>query len=131
MNARVLVVDDMVYNVKLLEARLQARSYSVVPAFSGAEALARIGECAPDLVLLDVMMPQMDGYEVCRRIRSNPATARLPVILVTALDKESDRAEGLEAGADDFLTKPVEDDVLFARMDALLRGTNTARSSVR
>jgi two-component system cell cycle response regulator len=113
MSGRVLVVDDHVLNVKLLEARLQIAGYQVETAFGGAEALEKLPAFAPDIVLLDIMMPGMDGYEVCRRIRADPATARLPVVMVTALDKPSDWAAGLEAGADDVLLKPVEDAALM------------------
>jgi two-component system cell cycle response regulator len=113
MPGRVLVVDDHVLNVKLLEARLLIAGYQVETAFSGAEALEKLGPFAPDIVLLDIMMPGMDGYEVCRRIRADPATARLPVVMVTALDKPSDHAAGREAGADDVLLKPVEDSALM------------------
>jgi two-component system cell cycle response regulator len=121
MTARVLVVDDILSNVKLLEAKLSAEYFEVVTAFNGMEALARIEEHAPDIVLLDVMMPGMDGFEVCRRIKSNPKTAHLPVVMVTALDQPSDRVAGLDAGADDFLTKPVDDAALFARVRSLVR----------
>jgi two-component system cell cycle response regulator len=121
MTARVLVVDDILSNVKLLEAKLSAEYFEVVTAFNGMEALARIEEHAPDIVLLDVMMPGMDGFEVCRRIKSNPRTAHLPVVMVTALDQPSDRVAGLDAGADDFLTKPVDDAALFARVRSLVR----------
>ncbi|HUO87834.1 MAG TPA: PleD family two-component system response regulator [Rhizomicrobium sp.] len=121
MTARVLVVDDILSNVKLLEAKLTAEYFEVVSAFNGAECLAKIEEAAPDIVLLDVMMPGMDGFEVCRRIKSNPNTAHLPVVMVTALDQPSDRVAGLEAGADDFLTKPVDDAALFARVRSLVR----------
>src|SRR5207237_10339532 len=93
----------------------------VVTAFNGAECLGKMEEAAPDIVLLDVMMPGMDGFEVCRRIKSNPRTAHVPVIMVTALDQPSDRVAGLEAGADDFLTKPVDDAALFARVRSLVR----------
>jgi two-component system cell cycle response regulator len=121
MTARVLVVDDILSNVKLLEAKLTSEYFEVVTAFSGAEALAKIDECEPDIVLLDVMMPGMDGFEVCRRIKANPKTAHVPVVMVTALDQPSDRVAGLEAGADDFLTKPVDDAALFARVRSLVR----------
>ena len=121
MTARVLVVDDILSNVKLLEAKLTAEYFDVVTAFNGLECLAKIAESAPDIVLLDVMMPGMDGFEVCRRIKSNPATAHVPVVMVTALDQPSDRVAGLEAGADDFLTKPVDDSALFARVRSLVR----------
>jgi two-component system cell cycle response regulator len=121
MSMLVLVVDDNFYNVKLLEARLLVEKYEVATAFGGEEALAKLGQCDPDIVLLDVMMPGMDGFEVCRRIRQDPRTARLPVIMVTALDKPSDRDEGLAAGADDFMVKPVEVETLFPVMRRLLQ----------
>jgi two-component system cell cycle response regulator len=121
MTARILVVDDVAANVKLLEARLSAEYFDVVTAMRGVDALAvcERGEC--DMVLLDVMMPDMDGFEVCRRIKGNPATHHLPVVMVTALDQPADRVRGLEAGADDFLTKPVSDVVLIARVRSLAR----------
>jgi len=121
MTARVLVVDDILSNVKLLEAKLSAEYFEVATAYNGAEALAKIEEHEPDIVLLDVMMPGMDGFEVCRRIKQNPITAHLPVVMVTALDQPADRVTGLEAGADDFLTKPVDDAALFARVRSLVR----------
>jgi two-component system cell cycle response regulator len=121
MTARVLVVDDIPANVKLLEARLGAEYFEVSTASSGEQALAKIAKEAPDIVLLDVMMPGMDGFEVCRRIKTNPESAHLPVVMVTALDQVSDRIQGLEAGADDFLTKPVNDLALFARVRSLVR----------
>ncbi len=121
MTARVLVVDDVLANVKLLEARLTAEYFDVVAAMSGPEALAicERGQC--DIVLLDVMMPGMDGFEVCRRLKANPQTHHIPVVMVTALDQNSDRVQGLEAGADDFLTKPVSDIALIARVRSLVR----------
>jgi two-component system, cell cycle response regulator len=121
MTARVLVVDDILSNVKLLEAKLTAEYFEVVTAYSGMECLAKIETAEPDIVLLDVMMPGMDGFEVCRRIKHNPKTAHVPVVMVTALDQPSDRVTGLEAGADDFLTKPVDDAALFARVRSLVR----------
>ncbi|MBV9571202.1 MAG: PleD family two-component system response regulator [Alphaproteobacteria bacterium] len=121
MSARVLVVDDILSNVKLLEAKLAAEYFEVVTAYSGVEALAKVEEHEPDIVLLDVMMPGMDGFEACRRIKQNPKTAHLPVVMVTALDQPSDRVAGLESGADDFLTKPVDDAALFARVRSLVR----------
>ena len=120
MTARVLVVDDILSNVKLLEAKLSAEYFEVITAFNGLECLSKMDQ-APDIVLLDVMMPGMDGFEVCRRIKSNPRTAHVPVVMVTALDQPSDRVTGLEAGADDFLTKPVDDAALFARVRSLVR----------
>jgi two-component system cell cycle response regulator len=119
--ARVLVVDDVPANVKLLEARLSAEYFDVATAMSGREALAICEKAECDIVLLDVMMPDMDGFEVCRRIKSNPCTHHIPVVMVTALDHPSDRVRGLDAGADDFLTKPVSDVVLIARVRSLAR----------
>src|SRR5690349_6017844 len=121
MTARVLVVDDVPANVKLMEARLSAEYFDVVTALSGQEALAMCARAECDIVLLDVMMPDMDGFEVCRRIKANPSTHHLPVVMVTALDQISDRVKGLEAGADDFLTKPVSDIALVARVRSLVR----------
>src|ERR1700744_3473542 len=121
MTARVLVVDDILSNVKLLEAKLTAEYFEVITAFNGLECLSKMDAGAPDIVLLDVMMPGMDGFEVCRRIKADPKTAHVPVVMVTALDQPSDRVTGLEAGADDFLTKPVDDAALFARVRSLVR----------
>jgi two-component system cell cycle response regulator len=119
--ARVLVVDDVSANVKLLEARLSAEYFDVVTAISGVEALSICERAECDIVLLDVMMPDMDGFEVCRRLKKNPATHYIPVVMVTALDQPSDRVRGLDAGADDFLTKPVSDVALIARVRSLTR----------
>src|SRR6476620_8813653 len=119
MTARVLVVDDVPANVKLLEARLSAEYFDVVTASGGEEALAICERAECDLVLLDVMMPDMDGFEVCRRLKCNPLTHHIPVVMVTALDQPSDRVRGLEAGADDFLTKPVSDIALISRVRSL------------
>jgi two-component system cell cycle response regulator len=121
MTARVLVVDDILSNVKLLEAKLAAEYFEVITAPNGEQALARVAEELPDIVLLDVMMPGMDGFEVCRRIKANTKTAHIPIVMVTALDQPSDRVTGLDAGADDFLTKPVDDTALFARVRSLVR----------
>ena len=121
MTARVLVVDDILSNVKLLEAKLTAEYFEVMTAFNGLECLSKMEQAIPDIVLLDVMMPGMDGFEVCRRIKANPRTAHVPVVMVTALDQPSDRVAGLDAGADDFLTKPVDDAALFARVRSLVR----------
>jgi two-component system cell cycle response regulator len=121
MTARVLVVDDVPANVKLLEARLSAEYFDVTTANSGTEALALCERAECDIVLLDVMMPDMDGFEVCRKLKSNPATHHIPVVMVTALDQPSDRVRGLEAGADDFLTKPVTDVALISRVRSLAR----------
>jgi two-component system cell cycle response regulator len=121
MTARVLVVDDVPANVKLLEARLSAEYFDVTTAMNGRDALAICERSECDVVLLDVMMPGMDGFEVCRQIKTNPLTHHLPVIMVTALDQPSDRVRGLEVGADDFLTKPVSDVALVARVRSLAR----------
>jgi len=121
MTARVLVVDDVPANVRLLEARLSAEYFDVVTAMSGREALTICERAECDLVLLDVMMPDMDGFDVCRRLKSNPATHHIPVVMVTALDQPSDKVRGLEAGADDFLTKPISELALIARVRSLAR----------
>ncbi len=121
MSARVLVVDDNPANRRLLEARLNAEYFDVLTASNGTEAIEICQNTQCDIVLLDVMMPDMDGFEVCRRLRSHQATAHLPIIMVTALDQPSDRVRGLEAGADDFLTKPVDEVHLVARVRSLSR----------
>jgi two-component system cell cycle response regulator len=121
MSARVLIVDDVRANLKLLEVRLSAEYFEVVTATSGPEAIdiAERGLC--DIILLDVMMPGMDGFETARRLKSSPATLHIPIVMVTALDQPSDRVRGLEAGADDFLTKPVNDLALITRVRSLSR----------
>ena len=119
--AKILVVDDTPKNVKLLADLLTVKGYSVVTAASGVEALRQVEAEKPDLVLLDVVMPEMSGYEVCRKIRANPATQILPVVMVTALDPSEERVKGLEAGADDFLAKPINQAELLARVRSLLR----------
>src|SRR6516162_10022355 len=121
MTARVLVVDDMPANLRLLEARLSAEYFDVMTAGGGHEALAICERAQCDIVLLDVMMPEMDGFEVCRRLKAGATTHHIPVVMVTALDQPSDRVRGLEAGADDFLTKPVSDIALIARVRSLVR----------
>lgn len=121
MTARVLVVDDIAANVKLLEAKLSAEYFDVLCASNGPDGLKIAAEQKPDIILLDVMMPGMDGFEVCRRLKSSPETAHIPVVMVTALDQPTDRVSGLDAGADDFLTKPVNDIALFARVKSLVR----------
>ena len=105
--ARILVVDDTPANVKLLVDVLTAKGYTVSSAPNGEEALVRIAVQEPDLVLLDIMMPGLSGYDVCRKIRANPATALLPVVLCTSLDPKQERINGIEAGADDFIPKPI------------------------
>ena len=121
MSARVLIVDDLFPNVKLLETKLSLEYFDVIAAMNGPDAIAICEKGLCDLVLLDVMMPGMDGFEVCRRLKNNPVTAHLPVVMVTALDQPSDRLRGLDAGADDFLTKPIDDTALFTRVRSLVR----------
>jgi two-component system cell cycle response regulator len=121
MSARILVVDDIEANVRLLEAKLSAEYYEVLTANDGPTALAIAASEKPDIVLLDVMMPGMDGFQVCRRLKDDPETRHVPVVLVTALDGRADRIAGLEAGADEFLTKPIDDVMLFARVRSLTR----------
>ncbi|MBB3446303.1 PleD family two-component system response regulator [Rhizobium sp. BK379] len=121
MTARILVVDDIPANVKLLEARLLAEYFDVLTAADGHEALAICDRNQVDLILLDIMMPGIDGFEVCERLKANPKTNHIPVVMVTALDQPADRVRGLKAGADDFLTKPVNDLQLISRVKSLLR----------
>jgi two-component system cell cycle response regulator len=121
MTARILVVDDVPSNLRLLEAKLTADYYQVATAPDGFAALREAVAWQPDLILLDVMMPGMDGYETCRRLKHDPATQHIPVVMVTALGEPEERVAGLEAGADDFLTKPVEFDTLMARVSSLVR----------
>jgi two-component system cell cycle response regulator len=121
MSARILVVDDVEANVRLLQAKLEAEYYEVLTASDGPTALAIAAAEKPDIVLLDVMMPGMDGFAACRRLKEDPETRHIPVVLLTALDGRADRVTGLEAGADDFLTKPIDDVMLFARVRSLTR----------
>ncbi|MEL6318041.1 MAG: response regulator, partial [Pseudomonadota bacterium] len=121
MTARILVADDVDANVKILEAKLKAAYYEVLTASNGVEALERTRADQPDLVLLDVMMPRMDGFECCSLLKADPETTRIPIVMVTALDQHADRLRGLEAGADDFLTKPPHDAALAARVRSLVR----------
>lgn len=121
MTARVLIVDDIPTNIRLLEVRLTAEYFEVVTATSGQQALEICQTQDIDIVLLDVMMPEMDGFEVCRRLKADSRTHHVPVLMVTALDQPSDRVKGLEVGADDFLTKPVDDMQLMARVKSLIR----------
>ena len=121
MPQKILIVDDTPQNLKLLGDLLKSKGYEVTTAASGELALEAIAQHPPDLVLLDIMMPGISGYEVCRKIRENPATALLPVVLATSLDPNQERVKGIEAGADDFLSKPVNQAEMFARVKSLLR----------
>src|SRR3954447_10613122 len=121
MSARILVVDDIEANVRLLEAKLAAEYYEVLTASDGPTALAMAASEKPDIALLDVMMPGMDGFDVCRRLKEDAETRHLPVVLLTALDGRTDRVTGLEAGADDFLPKPIDDVMLFSRVRSRVR----------
>src|SRR5437764_1411733 len=119
MAARILVVDDQRANVEMMAGVLKARGYAVSTAHDGEQALEQVREIRPDLVVSDILMPNVDGYELCRRLRGAPETALLPVILVTSIDAHDERIKGLEAGADDFLGKPVNWEELFARERAV------------
>ena len=121
MTARILVVDDVEANVRVLEAKLTIEYYDVLKCSDGPTALEIAARDQPDIILLDVMMPGMDGFETCRRLKADPLTRHIPVVMVTALDGREDRIKGLEAGADDFVTKPIDDVVLFARVRSLSR----------
>ncbi|MGA8051933.1 MAG: response regulator [Burkholderiales bacterium] len=118
---RILVVDDQRTNVELMAQLLRSRGHEVHTALDGARGLELVREVRPDLVISDIMMPGIDGYEVCRRLRRDPEMALLPVVLVTSLDPQAERITGIEAGADDFLSKPVNWSELFARVASLLR----------
>lgn len=121
MTAQILVVDDVAANIKLLEAKLTSEYYDVLSAKDGYEAIEKAKKNMPDIILLDVMMPGMDGFQTCQKIKQDPELAHIPVVMVTALSEQSDRLKGLESGADDFLTKPINDMALFARVKSLVR----------
>src|SRR3546814_7477736 len=131
MTARILVVDDIPANVKLLEVKLTAEYFDVVTASDGPSALDRAHSDAPDLILADVMMPGMDGFELCRRLKADPETSHIPLVMVTALSDVSDWVRGLEAGADDLLTTPVNDIPLFARVRRSEEHTSELQSLMR
>jgi adenylate cyclase len=119
--AKILVVDDEEKNVKLMEAILLPRGYEITKAYNGEEALQQVAKQVPDLILLDVMMPILNGFEVCKKLKDDPETRLIPVVIMTALGQVEDRVKGIEAGADDFLTKPVNRDELLARIQTSLR----------
>jgi two-component system, cell cycle response regulator len=121
MTGKVMIVDDNPQNVKLLEAKLADEYYTTFSVYNGKECLEKVANFAPDIILLDIMMPEMDGFEVCRRLKSDPATSQIPVVMVTALNETHDRVNGLNAGADDFITKPIDEIHLFARVKSLIR----------
>ncbi|MCA4774121.1 PleD family two-component system response regulator [Wolbachia endosymbiont of Mansonella perstans] len=121
MTAKILVVDDVLSNVKLLEARLKAEYYTVIVAHDGKEAVDLVAKQQPDIILLDIMMPKINGFEVCKSLKSNPLTTHIPIIMVTALHDTHDRVQGINAGADDFLTKPIDETALSARIRSLTR----------
>ncbi len=121
MTAKILVVDDVLCNVKLLEARLKAEYYTVIVAYDGEEAMDLVAKQQPDIILLDIMMPKMNGFEVCKELKNDPLTTHIPIIMVTALHDAHDRVQGINAGADDFLTKPIDETALSARIKSLTR----------
>ncbi len=121
MTARVLVVDDVPANVKLLEAKLSAEYYEVITAVNGQQAIEVAEAEMPDIILLDVMMPVMDGFTACRKLKENSRLRHIPVIMITALDQPSDRVQGLLSGADDFISKPIKNNPLFPRVRSLIR----------
>jgi two-component system cell cycle response regulator len=121
MSGKVLVVDDLEPNLKLLEAKLNSEYYTVITAKNGKEGIRMAKENQPDLILLDVMMPEMDGFEACSILKNDPETLGIPVVMVTALTEQEDRVRGLQAGADDFITKPIDEFHLFTRVRSLIR----------
>jgi two-component system cell cycle response regulator len=127
MTGRILIVDDVATNRIVMKVKLAQACYSVEQADSGAVALRAARENRPDLIILDVLMPDMSGLEVCRRIKADPETADIPVLLVTTLSDRASKMAGLEAGADDFLTKPVDEVTLLARVRSLIRARDTVR----
>ena len=120
-NTRILVVDDEPQNIRLLQIRLQADGYTVLAANSGQEALELVQAEAPDLILLDIMMPGMNGFEVCQQLRAEESTQFIPVVMVTALAEKEDRIRAIEAGADDFISKPFDSHEVLARVRSLVR----------
>jgi len=127
MSARVLVVDDIEANRRVLQAKLEAKYFDVRLSKDGYEALEMVADDEPDIILLDIMMPGMNGFEVCEKLKADPKFAHIPVVMVTALSDQEDRVRGLKCGAEDFLTKPVDDFAMMSRIDALMRYNNVAR----
>ena len=123
--SKILIVDDEPFNVDYLEQELEDRGYETISAANGQEALEKVAAEAPDLILLDVMMPVMDGFTVCRILKDHEETRLIPIIIMTALDAVADRIQGIKAGADDFLTKPVHEEELFARIATALKLKHT------
>jgi len=119
--SKVLIVDDNPQNAELLQAYLEPMSYDILIAADGLEALEKIETFVPDIILLDIMMPRMSGFEVCKRIKKNPKTADIPVVMVTALNELGDIERGVDCGADDFLSKPINKLELVTRVKSLLR----------
>ena len=122
--ATILVVDDNKPNVELLQVHLESAGYNVITAYGGEEALAKVLSSKPDLILLDIMMPRISGYEVCRRLKAGPETKNIPIVIVTALNELEDVEKGVEVGADDFLMKPINKHELFSRVKSMLRVKN-------
>jgi len=118
--AKILVVDDNEKNVELLEAILQAAGFDVQKAYDGKQAIEMVGKERPDLILLDIMMPQLDGFQVCEILRKDPQNAGLPVVMVTAKDKESDIVQSLERGADEYIVKPINQKELLSKIGDML-----------
>lgn len=127
---KILVIDDEETNVKLMEAILLPRGYEIVKAYNGEEGLEKVNVESPDIILLDVMMPVMNGFDVCRKLKDNAETRLIPIVMMTALGEVKDRVKGIEAGADDFLTKPVNRDELLARIQTSLRLKKTVERKV-
>jgi two-component system cell cycle response regulator len=123
---RILIVEDNLLNVKMLEAKLRSRRFEVDVALDGREALEKFPQGRFDGVLLDVMLPEIDGFEVCRRLKTHPMAQGVAVVMITALDRPNDREAGFDAGADEFFVKPVEDEVLFRRLEQLVRAPRPA-----
>ena len=129
-SSKILIVDDEPFNVDLLEQQLEDLGYETITAFNGQEALDQVAAEAPDLILLDVMMPIMDGFATCRKLKENAETQLIPIVIMTALDAFEDRIKGIEAGADDFLTKPVDERELLARIHTTLKLKHTVEDKI-